>query len=881
MNNPKTTLRQLKKNLNILREREAKYGRNVPLDLLNQIDDHEEAIRLTEQAATGEISPAEWQAALDPLLLAVRGGQVVKIEAETYIAGNVGGDMVTGDKVGRDKITQRINAPGSQINIGVSEAKAPDRPTVAAYLQRLMETIQAQQQSETELKSEALKRLWNQTFYVRRPGQRTVSRRALDQAIQDRLDLKRPAGVIRRAIVLLADAGVGKTPAFQTILYKVAAKSLPYFQAGPTDGPQPEYNLIPILIPLADLREGQQFLTLVRSAFNRFASEGITLDQTQKLLETYECLLMIDDLDKVAFSTHKGGIQLIREFMDNYPQERYVISCRTSGYHGQLGPMDVYVLDELAEEQVREVLGDGFDERLLPLARNRAMLQILITEGRHEAGQWSRGRLVQRMVWNQIRVASQDEGEIDLELVETMLEQLAYQMQQERVYAYTDRQLMEFITDYLAQWHETTRWRHLARFLRQTGVMVEDRHRQWRFCNRSTQAYFVAAAIYRDQSHLPPLLTKATEFWWQEPLELLVGLLDEPSELLFDLIDYDTAVAASCLQFVGQPVEQRVINALVDAMVEQMRHERAAGRERLVRILTEIGHAPPQEVLWQLLYRERKSLVILVIAQALANSKERSTSRKGSAPEIEAWEPQFAPELKEVIDLWQGHAVAIGDKEKKRIEQALAERLQQHKRRQEGMVSGLAAIALGFIGIDLDREEARRALLAELQTWQSNQFIAWCVVEALSQIKHQTVEQAAIDLYESKTGRVSRRKQQQRIHAVYLLGAVGGRFARTIDILNEALDDPHETLRGYAARAVGRLGLINAREQLEARLESKDPDRREQNSWVLRRIMEALSRVGTLESIPVLEPYLRHEQVRTRRRVREAIAEIRRRYELA
>lgn len=31
---------RLKKNLNALREREAKYGRNVPLDLLNQVEDH-------------------------------------------------------------------------------------------------------------------------------------------------------------------------------------------------------------------------------------------------------------------------------------------------------------------------------------------------------------------------------------------------------------------------------------------------------------------------------------------------------------------------------------------------------------------------------------------------------------------------------------------------------------------------------------------------------------------------------------------------------------------------------------------------------------------------------------------------------------------------
>lgn len=64
-------LRQIKKNLNTLREREAKYGREVPLPLLNQIEDHEQAITLTEQLQRGELSQADWQAALAPLLIAV------------------------------------------------------------------------------------------------------------------------------------------------------------------------------------------------------------------------------------------------------------------------------------------------------------------------------------------------------------------------------------------------------------------------------------------------------------------------------------------------------------------------------------------------------------------------------------------------------------------------------------------------------------------------------------------------------------------------------------------------------------------------------------------------------------------------------------------
>ena len=48
------TLKQLyqrtQENLLILQEREAKYGGNAPLELLNQIRDHRDALALIEEA---------------------------------------------------------------------------------------------------------------------------------------------------------------------------------------------------------------------------------------------------------------------------------------------------------------------------------------------------------------------------------------------------------------------------------------------------------------------------------------------------------------------------------------------------------------------------------------------------------------------------------------------------------------------------------------------------------------------------------------------------------------------------------------------------------------------------------------------------------------
>lgn len=64
-------LLRLNQNLTLLREREAKYGGNAPLELLNQIEDHQKAIALTEQAMQGELTEAEWREAIAPLNLSL------------------------------------------------------------------------------------------------------------------------------------------------------------------------------------------------------------------------------------------------------------------------------------------------------------------------------------------------------------------------------------------------------------------------------------------------------------------------------------------------------------------------------------------------------------------------------------------------------------------------------------------------------------------------------------------------------------------------------------------------------------------------------------------------------------------------------------------
>ncbi len=131
----KAFLGKLHQNLNIIQEREAKYGGNAPLDLINQIKDHQKTIALTEQALTGELSQAEWRDALQPLLVGIasRTGEAASsvtigdIEGGIYDSTIAGGDVVGQDKVGGHKVGR------DQVIVGtlIINYPPPPPPTVA------------------------------------------------------------------------------------------------------------------------------------------------------------------------------------------------------------------------------------------------------------------------------------------------------------------------------------------------------------------------------------------------------------------------------------------------------------------------------------------------------------------------------------------------------------------------------------------------------------------------------------------------------------------------------------------------------------------------------------------------------------------------------
>lgn len=122
MTDLKAFLRKLTDNLNLLREREAKYGGNAPLELINQVADHKEAIVLTEQVSAGALTESAWREALEPLLIAVQA-RTGEAAASSITVGDIGGSIQGSTIAGRDVNQITVNV----INLLNEAVKEPDQ----------------------------------------------------------------------------------------------------------------------------------------------------------------------------------------------------------------------------------------------------------------------------------------------------------------------------------------------------------------------------------------------------------------------------------------------------------------------------------------------------------------------------------------------------------------------------------------------------------------------------------------------------------------------------------------------------------------------------------------------------------------------------------
>ena len=760
-------------------------------------------------------------------------------------------------------------APGSDVPRPSVPPEPPDSDTIRKYLEAAAsQKIQPEIGKTTDEVSQSLETLWSIPF--RALGRADAEPQELFNLVDQVMKGNRERNGYQR-LLLLADAGMGKTPALKSLVRNLALHTLQALQDQQSeDGSASTRCIIPIYVNLAHIRLGQDLAATLSNAFNECIGHNATDGQALLgLLNTrkYTCFILADDLDQLLSRQEQGTLLMLQQFTETYREHRYVITFRATANRQQLGSLDELYLAPLTDEEVRAVLGEGkkseFDalhQASQKLSHNRSALEQYIRRKKSIDLFESKGRFLDILIGDRLALADKlvdaDDG---VTLARDLLESLAARMRLDRTYGCSERSLMVMITEFLEEWREAMPWRKVASSLAEGEFLRHDQSRKlWSFCDRCDEVYFAASAVINGRVDLSLLMQEASDVWWRDIFEVLVGLHQNPQGLLLDLIDRDALVAAHCLQYASASVREACSEALVDGLVEEFWRGSSRVKVSIAGRFGEHKHQQAGQALLQILHREWSSMVLLATLEALAAWGRLQADAKEQICEAERLMPHVLdPAMGVVGDLldwcWSGQLLDDW------VEPI---RFLWDKKRP------LRARALVALGLGMKRvEPAQPELLRLLKSRSTDEELAWCAVEALASLQ---VGQEELCDWAKKTTKItdqSLKSQQQQARAIYLLGRVG-KDSDTELLLRSALKQQNVCVRGYAVSAIARLDLIDARAEIEALMSS------ETDPWVLRQAAEALGQIGNLETLPILQRHLRSQQASSRRSVQRAINEI-------
>jgi formylglycine-generating enzyme required for sulfatase activity/nucleoside-triphosphatase THEP1 len=188
------------------------------------------------------------------------------------------------------------------------------------------------------------------------------------------------AVILRRKLVILGDPGSGKTTFINFLAYSLALRNYEFFP----NWPEKERSILPISIVLRDL--AYQIITQTKTETKNIINVGpkvvwsfiindlenrnlaFAIPILEKALEDGRAIILFDGLDEIPPSlTQEIVRELIMEFVNRYPKNRYIITCRILSYQdikSQLPETDFpeYELAPLNEEKIKRFTRAWYSE---------------------------------------------------------------------------------------------------------------------------------------------------------------------------------------------------------------------------------------------------------------------------------------------------------------------------------------------------------------------------------------------------------------------------------------------------------------------------------------------------------------------------------------
>ncbi|MFB6275844.1 MAG: NACHT domain-containing NTPase [Halothece sp.] len=365
----------------------------------------------------------------------------------------------------------------------------------------------------------------------------------------------------KQYLTVLGQPGVGKS----TFLKKMGLEALQgrywQFEVKTQQGEKKveERPCIPVLLELKRFDVNKSIKTaiveeLANCGFPEFEKP------VEKWLNEGQLLVLFDGLDEVPSQSRDQVVTAIEDFVDRYPYNRYIASCRTAAYRSKFRRFTDVTVADFDDEQVKQFIYNWFnyeeDEQaetakqfwqLLQkpeqasakeLARTPLLLTFLcLIYQRSQVIPPTRSSLYGKALnilleeWATEKQVQRDEiyqglhPDLEIEL----LAEIAYPNFKENRLFFHREDILETITEFLSDRLDAPKYLNAKAVLQaieeQQGILVERDEGIYSFSHLTLQEYLTAYYIVTNQLEEEIVDEHLTDDRWQEVFLLVAGLM--------------------------------------------------------------------------------------------------------------------------------------------------------------------------------------------------------------------------------------------------------------------------------------------------------------------------------------------------------------------
>ncbi|MCB0212503.1 MAG: cyclic nucleotide-binding domain-containing protein, partial [Anaerolineae bacterium] len=399
-----------------------------------------------------------------------------------------------------------------------------------------------------------------------------------------------------RKTVILGEAGAGKTTVLRRLMLDTA-EAARHLLTRASDS-----IVLPIFLKLSALTPDKSVEQLILEQFQSYQIDGLqTYEDIVNLFNgqnpdntpIHSILFLFDGLNEMP-SPDKTRL-LLNDFIRQYGQHRFVLSCRAQDYSALQGfrtamlnrlsgeDIEAYLVNYLQAEQGRKVAREIYsDPQLEDLAQTPLALYMLAQIARRSDEDLPKNRgvlfevftdyLLQRTDTNWQNALTINQVQAPLALQKKALAKLGLAMQEDEAWTFSLNRWLAIIAEQIGVYKKSTSPRERLELesltpqnfhnqIKDSGLVRWSESREWvEFAHHTYQEFFAALAQNEEGYNLEPhLSTEEARRRWQGTIVLLYGIAEDKaglySKILGDENEYARIwLAAQCLANSGEEV---------------------------------------------------------------------------------------------------------------------------------------------------------------------------------------------------------------------------------------------------------------------------------------------------------------------------------------